>query len=197
MSKKQALFPILSRSPWWMSMLIAAALFGSVRLFLPDLTAFFSALPFILISGYAGVRQLRSPSDASVASRIALLRGMSWEDFSAVMADAFERDGYTVTAIADDSADYELRKAGRLTIASCKRWKVAHTGVGPLTALLKSTEARDAHDCIYLSAGDFSDKARTLATAKTVRLLTDAELARLVATSPRFKQLSSAAGAKR
>lgn len=193
MAKKEALFPMLSRSPWWMSMLIAAALFGSVRLFLPDITAFFAALPFLLISGYAGVRQLRAPSESSVATRIATLRGLSWEDFSTVMEEAFRHDGCDVTAIKDGAADYELRKAGRVTLVSCKRWKVAHTGVGPVNALLDAAIARDAHDCMFVTTGDFSANAQALAAAKAVRLLSDAQLAALVAASPRFKQLSSRA----
>lgn len=197
MAKKESLFPILSRSPWWMSMLIAVGLFASVRLFLPDLTAFFAGLPFLLISGYAGVRQLRTPSEAGVASRIAVLQGLSWDDFSAVLEEAFRHDGYDVTAIKDGSADYELRKAGRLTIASCKRWKAAHTGVGPINALLDAALARDAHDCMVVTTGDFSANARALAAEKSIRLLTDTALARLVADSPRFKRLSVTANAAR
>src|SRR5450759_3464043 len=35
---KRSLFAILSRSPWWLSVLIAAALFMVVRQFMPDLS---------------------------------------------------------------------------------------------------------------------------------------------------------------
>ena len=34
---KESLFSILSRSPWWLSVLIAAVMFAGVRLFLKGL----------------------------------------------------------------------------------------------------------------------------------------------------------------
>ena len=42
---KNSLFAILGRSPWWISALIAAAVFGATRLFLPVEMAIFSASP--------------------------------------------------------------------------------------------------------------------------------------------------------
>ena len=59
---KNSLFAILSRSPWWVSFLIAAGLFMAIRQFLPDYAAAFSTLPFLGIAAYAGWRQLRAPS---------------------------------------------------------------------------------------------------------------------------------------
>jgi restriction system protein len=106
---------------------------------------------------------------------------MSWENFSAVIGEAFRRDGYTVNEIPGSAADFELRKNGRVSIACCKRWKVAQTGVGPLRGLHEAKQARNADDCIYVAAGDFTDNARAFATEKAIRILNGAELAKLVA----------------
>jgi len=189
---KESLFSILSRSPWWLSVLIAAVMFAGVRLILPDIVpdiaAFFAALPFLGIAGYALWRQLRAPSVANVAEILGRLRAMAWEDFSALIAEAFRRDGYTVTAIPGSAADLELRRNGRVAVVSCKRWKVAQTGAGPLRELYAARQARDAQECIYVATGDFTANARAYATEKAIRLLHDAALATLVARVERGKR---------
>ena len=185
---KETLFSILSRSPWWMSVLIAAGLFAGTRLFLPDFAAFCAALPFLGIAGYAGWRQLRTPGPANVADMLARLRAMPWQDFSAVIGEAFRRDGYIVTETQGGPADFELRKNRRVAVVSCKRWKVAQTGVGPLRDLVAAMRAHDAQECIYVTAGDFSAQAREFAVEKSIRLLNDGALAQLVARVERGRR---------
>ncbi len=185
---KETLFSILSRSPWWLSVMIAAVLFAGTRLLLPDIVALFAALPFLALAGYAGWRQLRTPSVANVEETLGKLRAMSWENFSAVIGEAFRRDGYAITEIPGSAADLELRKNGRVSIACCKRWKVAQTGVGPLRELQQAMQARNADECIYVAAGDFTANARAFATEKAIRLLNGAELVRLVARVKRGRR---------
>jgi restriction system protein len=178
---KETLFSVLSRSPWWLSVAIAAVLFAGTRLLLPDIAAFFAALPFLALAGYAGWRQLRTPSVTNVEETLGKLRAMSWENFSAVIGEAFRRDGYTVTEIPDSGADLELRKNGRVSIACCKRWKVAQTGIGPLRGLHEAKQTREADECIYVAAGEFTANARAFATEKAIRILNGAPLVKLVA----------------
>jgi restriction system protein len=113
---KDSLFSLLTRAPWWVSVVIAAALFAAIRLFLPEIAAFFAALPFLVIAGYAGWRQWRTPSATRVDDTLGKLRAMSWENFSALINEAFRRDGYGVSEIADGAADLELRKSGRVVV---------------------------------------------------------------------------------
>lgn len=74
----------------------------------------------------------------------------------------------------------ELTRSGRLTLAACKRWKVARAGVEPLKELDAARQAREAHECIYVAAGEITDNARAYAARSNIRLLCDAELAALV-----------------
>jgi restriction system protein len=185
---KDSLFSILSRAPWWLSIAIAAALFAGIRLFLPDIAAFFAALPFLVIAGYTGWRQLRAPSVTAAADMLAKLRTMSWEGFSVVISAAFRYDGYSVTKIADGAADFELRKNGRVSIVSCKRWKVAQTGIGPLRDLHAAKQAHDAQECIYVTAGDVTANASAFAADKAIRLLNGTALGDLVARFERSKR---------
>ena len=57
-----SLFAVLLRSPWWISLLVAGALFALARLFIPAAYAIFMPLPFLVIATMAGWRQFRAPS---------------------------------------------------------------------------------------------------------------------------------------
>ena len=180
---KDSLFAILLRSPWWISIAIAAGIVAVVNFVLPTVPvgyAVFAALPFLVIGAVAGWRQLRQPSAARVGNTVEALRAMSWGDFSNALEDAFRRDGYTVSRLAGVGADFELTKAGRTTLVACKRWKVARAGVEPLRELHEAKRARDAHECLYVATGEITDGARKFATEKSVRIVHGAELAKLL-----------------
>lgn len=178
---KRSLFAVLLRSPWWLSLLVAAALFMAVRQFMPDYAAIASALPFLAIAGYAGWRQSRAPNPERVGGALAALRAMSWQEFAAIMEATFREEGYTVVALTRSAADFELRKSGRVALASCKRWKVARTGIEPLRELVQAREAAGAQDCIYVTAGDLSQNARQFAENNAIRLLCETELVQSLA----------------
>lgn len=178
---KRSLFSILSRSPWWLSVILAAGIFMVVRQFIPDYVAVAATLPFLVIAAYAGWRQSRAPDPERVAQMLAALRTMSWQEFAAVMAAAFRSDGYAVAVLTRGAADFELRKGSRVALASCKRWKVAQTGIEPLRELLLAKQAAGAQECIYVAAGELSHNARQFAVQKQMRLLCEAELAQFLA----------------
>ncbi len=182
---KNSLFAVLSRSPWWVSFLIAAGMFMAVRQFLPDYAAAFSTLPFLAIAGYAAWRQLRAPSAERVNESLEALRAMSWQEFSAKMEAAFKVDGYTVSAASGDAADFTLSKDGRVALVACKRWKVAQAGIGPLRALVEAKEAAGAHECIYVAAGGLSPNASAFVQQARLRLVSGADLVSLVARGAR------------
>jgi restriction system protein len=177
---QNSLFAILLRSPWWISLLVAAGIFLAVRFVLPEIYAFFVPLPFTVIAAYAGWQQLRAPSAARIAATLDAIRAMSWSDFSGALEQAFRRDGYALGRFDGAQADFELTKSGRTSLLACKRWKVARTGIEPLRELHAAMRARDAHECIYVAAGEISDNARAFAKEKNIRLLHGAELAKLL-----------------
>lgn len=185
---KQSLFAILSRLPWWLSIIVAAALFAVMRLFLPDFIALSVALPFVVVGGYAAWRQLRAPSAAKVADSLNVLRAMSWEDFSTLIEEAFRQEGYTVAKLTGDDVDYEMSRNKRVAVVCCKRWKVARTGVAPVRDLFEAGQTRNAHEYLYVVAGEFTANAREFAAEKSIRLLNDAELVKLVTRVARGKK---------
>jgi len=180
---KDSLFAVLLRSPWWISIAIAAGIVAAVRLVLPGVHvayAVFAALPFIVIGAIAGWRQLRQPGTARVAGTLEAVRAMSWGDFSGALEDAFRRDGYAVRRLDGPAADFELTRGGRTSLVACKRWKVARTGVDPLRELDAAKRARDAYECIYIATGEITDGALKFAREKGIRVVHGAELAKLL-----------------
>lgn len=182
---ENSLFAILLRSPWWISFLVAAGVFALVRFAMPAAWtlplgfALVVPLPFFVIGTLAAWRQLRAPSESRVAETLTAVRAMSWVEFSAAIESAYRRQGFNVVRLAGGGADLELTKAARTTLVSCKRWKAARTGVEPLHELQALRQARDAHDAVYVAAGEVSDNARAFATQKNIRLAVGAELAGL------------------
>jgi restriction system protein len=180
---KNSLFAILLRSPWWISIALAAGIVALTRTILSDshaFYAFFVALPFFVVGSYAGWQQLRAPGAERIAATLEALRALSWEEFSAALEDAFRRDGYAVARLNVAGADLELTKSARVSLVGCKRWKVARAGVEPLRELHAARQAREAHECLYVAAGDITDNAREFAAGKSIRLLESAELAKLL-----------------
>lgn len=173
-------FAILLRSQWWISALIAVAIFVAARFVLPTAYALFVPLPFVVIAGYAAWKQLRAPSAARIAGTLEALREMSWDAFSSALEDAFRLQGYAVQRLREADADFELTRAGRVALVGCRRWKVARTGIEPLRALHAAARARKAPECIYVSAGEINANARAFAAQNDIRLLCDAELVTLL-----------------
>lgn len=177
---KNSLFAVLLRSPWWASLAVAAGVIAALRLVLPDVYALFAALPFILIAAYAAWQQLRAPSAAKVAQSLEALRAKPWNEFAAALESAFRREGYGVSRLDGRDADFELTRAGRVSLVSCKRWKVARTGIEPLRELHVARRRREAQDCIYVAAGDVTENAIAFSVQNGIRLLHGAELAKLL-----------------
>jgi restriction system protein len=157
-----------------------ASRFVLVKFSMPEHFAIFIALPFIVIGSVAAWQQLRRPSAERVAATLEALRLLSWEEFSAALEEAFRREGYEVNRLRIAGADLELTKAGRVSLVGGKRWKVARTGIEPLRELEGARQSRDAHECIYVAAGDVTENARAFAAEKRIRLLHDAELAQML-----------------
>ena len=110
---------------------------------------------------------------------------MSWEAFSSAVAEAYRRDGYTVTPLKGAAADFLVERASRTALISCRRWKAARTGQEPLEALQAAREARDVHDGVYLTTGEVTDQARAYAARHQIRLAQGPELLGLLGVASR------------
>ena len=181
---QNSIFAILLRSPWWVSVLVAGGTFVAARLVLPVEFAVFSAIPFAVIGVVAGWKQFRTPGGERVETALERLRALPWEGFAAALEEGFRGEGYTVKRI-DGAADFELVKAGRISLAAAKRWKASRTGVEPLRELQAAGAALEGVECIFLSATELSANARSFAAEKKVRIIEGLELLKL--SDPAFR----------
>ena len=177
--KENSAFAVLARSPWWVSLLISVGIFLVARHFVPDAYALVVPLPFYVTCGIAAWRQLRTPSTARVARTMESLRALSAEAFARALEDAWRREGYEIVRLDGRQADLEMKKAGRTTLVAYRRWKAQRTGIEPLRELESARSAREASDCVYVAVGEVTETARAFAAEKSIRLVGEAELARL------------------
>jgi restriction system protein len=180
---ENSLFALLMRSPWWISVAIAAGIAAVATTLLPERYALAAALggtPFVVVGALAAWRQLRAPSASRVASTLEALGHLTWDQFATALEDALRRDGYAVTRLAGAQAQFEVVKAGRTALVGCRRWKAASLGVGPLRDLHRAAAAREAHEGIYVAVGTVTDNARRFAADNRIRILHGAELAQML-----------------
>ena len=180
---KNSLFAVLLRSPWWVSVGVAALAVGVCVALLPAQYVpygVFGAFPFVVTAAISGWRQWRVPSDTQVQATLSAAGGMPWPRFADTLEQAWRRDGHAVERLARRDADFELTKAGRTAVVSCKRWKAARTGIEPLRELHAAQLAREAPESIYVTIGELSDNAREFARDHGIRVLQGLELAQLL-----------------
>lgn len=187
--KENSLFAILLRSPWWASLLIAVALYFASRLWLPPVAAAASTFPWVGLALYALWKQSRLPSASRIEETLTRLREMDWDTFAPLLETAFKREGYEVSASTTKSAaiDFELRRQGYLTIASCRRWKVAQPGIAPVQELARAIEAAESRGAVFVTAGEPSPKAAAFAAENGIRILGGVDLVRLIGKLPAKK----------
>ena len=180
---KHSIFATLLRSPWWVSLLVAAAISVLALSLLPREYAPlgpFAALPFFVIALIALWKQMRQPSSARVEDTVDALQNMAWPAFSALLEKAFERDGCTVRRLKGTDADVELSRKDSRALVAARRWKAARTGVEPLRTLREAATRQQANECIYVALGEFSDPAIRYANENGIQIMGAAELARLI-----------------
>jgi restriction system protein len=180
---EKSLFAILLRSPWWVSIGLAAVFGLGSKALLPAQYVIFGAMggfPFVVIGIIAAWRQLQAPSPAKVAHALEGAASMSWRDFSDALERGFKNQGHAVTRPKSGVADFKLDKAGRTTLVSAKRWKAANQGVEPLRELVAARDAQDAQHCTCISLGPLTDNAVKFAKANQVQLIYGTDLAKLI-----------------
>ncbi len=181
---ENSLFSILLRARWWVSLGAAAIAFALIRLLVPTPYAAFGASPFLVIAMVVLWRELRRPGAKKVAAALERARAMSAEEFSRALEEAFKREGYGVARagrVNGGAVDLELTHQGRTTLVACRRWKATRTGVEPLREFDAATAKREAFSRMYVATGEVTANAKAFAAEKSIRLLQDEELAKLLA----------------
>jgi restriction system protein len=178
-----SLFAILLRSPWWISIAIAVVFMVVASALLPEELRLFGAaggLPFLVLGAVAFWRQWGQPSATQVEALQQRLATLSWGEFSPLLQQGFQRQGYVVEP-AQGGADLRLRRDGRQTLVSAKRWKAARHGEEAIQALAQAVRRDDDVSAgAYIALGDLSPQALRLADREGIQVLNAAALAQLL-----------------
>ncbi len=177
---KNSLFAMLLRSPWWISLAVAAAVALLAGTLLPKdyrVVGALSGMPFVVISAMAARRQWNLPSAARISQTLEAVGQMSWPVFAKLLEQAFVRDGYQVLPGTARSVDFELERQGRRMLVSARRWKSARTGIDALRPLQAAREAAEVEDALHIGLGELTDNARPFAAEHRIAIWQAAELA--------------------
>ena len=200
--------------PWWVSVVCSAAAFVMLRftlpLFIPAgpvtssnyafrgiLGGVSAAAPFVAFfllipAPIAAFRQWRERRLLESQQGLATIRALSWQRFETLAAEAYRRQGYTVSRPAGDGGpdggvDLVLKKDGSTILVQCKQWKAWKVGVPVVREVFGVMTARKAHRAIIVTSGVFTQDARAFAAGKPIDLVEGRQLAdliRAVQTSP-------------
>lgn len=179
---RNSLFAVLLRSPWWISILLAALVGTVMFALLPreyKVAGAVGGFPFFVIGLIALWQQMRLPSARRSEEILRAVTKMSWPEFSALLEEGFARQGYSVERI-QGAADFVLSRQGRTTLVSARRWKAARPGEESLKALHEAAQSQGAGSCLYVTLGELSANAQVFAKRHEVQLMQGAALALLL-----------------
>lgn len=180
---ERSLFAVLLRSPWWFSLLIVLVISLVAHALLPSdyaVVVTLGTFPFMVITVMAAWRQWGAPAAAQLDAALARAAGMNWRDFAAWVEQVYVREGYTVTRLEGESADFRIERQGQVSLLSCRRWKAATHGVEALR-LLQAACAQQGARGVYLSLAPVSEAAGRYAKEQALQVVHGSGLAMLLA----------------
>lgn len=207
------LVKIASKLPWWLGLMLAIASYIWLRgvastevdvvaqpgqlgqavpnLMLKSLAGFGQyVFPFVFLLGAAVSaygRHMRRGLHARVAASPdrGALNAMSWQQFEALVGEAFRRKGYSVRETggggADGGVDLVLKKGDESFLVQCKQWRATRVGVNIVRELYGLMTARDAAGGFVVTSGVFTEDARAFAAGRNIELVDGKALHALIA----------------
>lgn len=179
---RNSLFAVLLRSPWWISILLAALVGAAAYALMPEKYRVAGALggfPFFVIGLIALWQQMRLPSARRSEEILRAVGTMNWPEFSSALQDGFAKQGYRVER-GQGPADFALSRQGGTTLVAARRWKAARIGEETLQALYAAAQSQGAGNCLYVTLGELSANAQVFAKRNNVQLMQQQALAYLL-----------------
>jgi restriction system protein len=180
----RSLFAVLLRSPWWISLVLAAALALAASALLPEAyksVGALSSFPFVVVGVIAAWRQRANLSPEQAQALQTELAAMNWRAFSQLLQHAYVQQGYGVTAVPNSAMDLKLTRQGQTTVVCAKRWKAASWGLESLQALVAERAAMDATHLVCVSLQDIPPGLKKFVQEHGVTWLSGQSLWALVA----------------
>lgn len=200
MPRKNTTFAdLLFQAPWWVSVITAAITYIVMGHLLPSIEtdnqlinmvfkalaipAPYFAIFILLIAPFSFFNARRKAKQLDAQKSIETIRQLHWRNFEELVAEAYRRQGYSVTEGgfgADGGIDLVLRKGDEQVIVQCKQWKVRKVGVNVVREMFGVLTASNADKVIVICSGKFTQQAIDFASDKPIELLSGNELLSLV-----------------
>lgn len=199
--RRKTILDDLALLPWWVNVILAAAVFLAFRYWIPlidfqnpFLKGITIALPKLapviagilcIVAAISAFNGWRKGELLERQTGIGTLRTISWREFEELVGEAYRRQGYTVTETggggADGGVDLILKKNGENLLVQCKHWKMDKVGVKVVRELYGVVAAESASGGIVISSGSFTQEAKDFARGKPLELLDGSALLNLIA----------------
>lgn len=186
--------------PWWVSVVLAGAVYAALRYWLPghplanpylamlakafEPLAGYVALFLLLPAPVSFFRALHRRRLLDRQTGLESIRAMSWQDFERLCGEAYRRRGFSVEESglggADGGVDLVLRKGGETWLVQCKRWRNAKVGVREIRELYGIVAAEGADRGVFVTCGEYTPDARAFADGKPLDLVDGPALLGLV-----------------
>jgi restriction system protein len=177
-----SLFAVLLRSPWWVSLLLALAVFAATQALLPAeyrVVGGMGCMPFVVIGVIAAWKQRGAVGPEELERLVAIAAKLPRETFVARLGDALASQGYAVQR-GRDGADLLIERGGRLTVVGAARWKAARHGEDALQAVKAAMDRTEAAYGLYLALGEVSPQAQRIAKDNAIDIVQGARLGTLL-----------------
>lgn len=207
-STAEELILLIARMPWWLGVILALVSYLLLHRTAKNTVALpaqpgqlAESVLSAMVTGLASVGQYLLPliclagSATSVwkrSQRKALLtniansrdsnslNSMSWQEFEALVGEAFRLQGFAVTeaggAGPDGGVDVILTKRGERFFVQCKQWKAYKVGVDVVRSLYGVMNTHGAVGGFVVTSGSYTEAARAFVQGINVTLIDGPQL---------------------
>lgn len=113
-----------------------------------------------------------------------ILQGMSWQEFEALVGEAYRRKGYLVKENfekgPDGGVDLVLLDGPEKYLVQCKQWRALKVGVKVIRELYGVMASTGAVGGFVVTSGEFTRDSKAFAQGKNIELVDGPELKRLI-----------------
>lgn len=113
-----------------------------------------------------------------------ILQDMSWQEFEALVGEAYRRKGYSVKENfdkgPDGGVDLVLLDGSEKYLVQCKHWRTLKVGVKVVRELYGVMASTGAVGGFVVTSGEFTSDAKAFAQGKNIELINGPKLTRLI-----------------
>ena len=203
----QTLVDIGAKSPWWISLPLAAAAYlvfhylagietgagsstdiGNViprQIIKTGSLLFQYGVPILLLIGairalFKRKRREKLFTDVAQTNRSDRIDSLNWEQFEDLVYEYFRREGYAVAETSkgpDGGIDLNLRKGAGTATVQCKHWRNRKVGINVVREQFGIMVSAGVDEGFVVTSGQFTEDAYAFTKGKPLHLI-DGELLR-------------------